>query len=532
MARNYLIAIGGTGSRCGEAVVYLAAAGLFREAIHILIIDPDQNNGNSVKTRQLVVNYHALHLAQQPKQARLKSGWGFGGAKLPEPQLFQASINRHASGGNAQHSIFWHNPNPAQRRFGEVIEYQGQSDEFKDFLNLFYEPSDLEMVLDVGYRGRTNVGAVALKQDLEGTSDIAEGGLLELLANLNIDLQNEETKVFVMGSVFGGTGAAGLPTIPALIDRLPDEVVSNDNRKRLRYGCAMMTPYFSFPKGNSSNTGPGTDSARHAVATQAALLHYAHVPPGYQHVYFIGAPAKPQTNTTNVVGGQNQTNDPHYAELIAALSAFEFFSQGKIRPDVNELHFADTQQNNQDLGVRWDTLPVHPGSTIRRQEIKERLVIFTTFAYFYKNFLYQRFMNNHAYKDTTWYRNNFGQLTLDDQGLLLHHLYEFSVSYLRWLHQIGDTGRHANPRLFNWNGLLVEDLELCGQFVGNLVDDTAGSAKYMSDGYHRILERLDAIRLKQPETESATGLFVYLLQHAVAEFCRDNYSWQALRASQ
>lgn len=527
MARNYLIAIGGTGSRCGEAVVYLAAAGLFRDPIHVLIVDPDQNNGNTVKTRQLVVNYHALHLAQQPKQARFKSAWGFGGAKGPNPELFQASINGDAGGGNAQHPIFWHNPNPAQRRFGEVIEYQAQNAEFKDFLDLFYEPSDLEMVLDVGYRGRTNVGAVALKQDLEGTSDIADGGLREFLVNLNIDLQNEETKVFVMASVFGGTGAAGLPTIPALIDRLPDAVVSHDNRRRLRYGCAMMTPYFSFPKGSSSNTGPGTDSARHAVATQAALLHYAHVPPGYQHVYFIGAPAKPQTSSTNVPGGQNQTNDPHYAEIIAALSASEFFSEGKIKSDINELHFADTQQNKKDLFVRWDTIPVHPGSANRREEIKQRLVIFTTFAYFYKNFLYQRFMNNQAYKDTNWYKNNFGQLTLDDQGQLLHHLYEFSVSYLRWLHEIGDTGQHANLRLFNWNGLLVEDAELCGQFVGNLMDDTASSAKHMSEGYNLILEKLDAIRLKQPGTESATGLFIYMLHHAVAEFCRENYSWQA-----
>ena len=165
------------------------------------------------------------------------------------------------------------------------------------------------------------MGAVALKQDLEGTANFVSSGLREFLIDLNIDLQTDETKVFVMGSVFGGTGAAGLPTIPALIEGLPDDVISRENRKRLRYGCAMMTPYFSFPKGSSSNAGPGTDSATHAIATQAALLHYAHVPPGYQHVYFVGAPAKPQTNTSNVVGGQDQTNNPHYAELIAALSA-------------------------------------------------------------------------------------------------------------------------------------------------------------------------------------------------------------------
>lgn len=528
MARNYLIAIGGTGSRCGEAIVYMAAAGLFQTPIHLLIIDPDQNNGNSVKTRQLITQYHSLNLAQQPKQAQAKGRFGIPGAKLPEPKVFQAAINRQI--GNTQDSIFWHNPNPAQRRFGEVIEYQGQDEDFKDFLNMFYEPADLEMVLDVGYRGRTNVGAVALKQDLEGTAEIANSGLREFLTNLNIDLQNEETKVFVIGSVFGGTGAAGLPTIPALINELPDTVISFDNRKRLRYGCAMLTPYFSFPKGNTTNSGPGTDSARHAVATQAALLHYAHVPPGYQHVYFVGAPARPQTNGANIVGGQNQTNDAHYAEVIAALAAWEFFSKGQIKSDAKELHFADTRQNDQDLGLRWDTLPVHPATPIHRDEIKRRLVTFTTFAYFYKNFLYQYF-SNQAYKQTNWYRNNFGQITLDDQGQLLHQLYQFSSTYLRWLNQTGETGRHANPRLFNWNGLLVEDPLLCAQFVGNLMDETTGSVRFMSEGRQQILEKLDSIKLRQPGTESATGLLIYLLYQAVSEFCRENYNWSSLSAN-
>src|SRR6266404_2203854 len=246
MSENYLIAIGGTGSRCMQAVIYLTAAGLFQSPMRILIIDPDQNNGDSVKTRSLADNYHALHLAPQPRQAERKRRV-VGYSKLGEPVLFQASLNLKTGEDKAQHSIFWHNPNPAQRRFGEVIQYPSQRDEFKKFLDLFYEPNDLEMVLDVGYRGRTNVGAVALKQDLESTSNIPEVGLREFLEKLNIDLQSKEVRVFVMGSVFGGTGAAGLPTISELIASIPTDVIAHDNRVRLRYGCAMMTTYFSFP---------------------------------------------------------------------------------------------------------------------------------------------------------------------------------------------------------------------------------------------------------------------------------------------
>jgi hypothetical protein len=527
MPENYLIAIGGTGSRCLEAIIHLAAAGLFQSPLRVLIIDPDQNNGNSVKTQSLISTYHILHMAHEPAEAERKRsimGW----EKLPPPKLFQASLNiRGAAASAEQHATFWLNPNPAQRRFGEVIQYDAQHEDFKRFLDLFYEPNDLEMVLDVGYRGRTNVGAVALKQDLEGTADIAQGGLREFLERLNIALQTNEARIFVMGSVFGGTGAAGLPTVPQLIDNLPADVIAKDNRARLRYGCAMMTPYFSFPKGGSANSGPGTDSARHAVATQAALLHYAHVPPGYQHVYFIGAPARPQTNGSNSVGGQNQTNDPHYAEIVAALAAWQFFSLKQVGHDDRQLHFADTMNDQQDAGVNWGTLPVNLEYTASRDEIKRALTVFTTLAYFYKNFLYNSFINGQLYRDANWYKDNFGALSLDAEIPQLQHLYDYCVSYLKWLAQVGETGRDATLRLFNWAALNESDAALADKHVGSLLDDPMSSSVNRSRaGFNDIYDRLDKLRLRQPGTNSATGLFIYMLHQAVAEFCRENYAWR------
>lgn len=525
MPENYLIAIGGTGSRCMEAVIHLAAVGLFQSPLRVLIIDPDQNNGNSVKTKTLTNNYHALHRAQQPREGEKKKT--FGWERLPEPRLFQSPLNTRG-GGDDQHSIFWQNPNPAQRRFGEVIQYQAQQEEFKKFLDLFYEANDLEMVLDVGYRGRTNVGAVALKQDLEKTANVADNGLRQFLERLNIDLQGGEVRVFVMGSVFGGTGAAGLPTVPQLIANLPPDVVAQDNRERLRYGCAMMTPYFSFPKGGAAALGPGTDSARHAVATQAALLHYAHVPPGYQHVYFVGAPERPQTNPRNFPGGQNQANDPHYAEIVAALAAWQFFSLPRIAPDGRQLHFADTvRDNKQELGVNWGTLPLNPESEGRREEIRRVLTVFTTAAYFYKNFLYERFIHGDHYREANWYKNNFGQVALGEEFSLLQQFYDYSATYLEWLAKVGETGKNADLRLFHWNALLETDPALADKYVGALLDDLlSSSAKRSQTGFHDIYSRLDKMTVRHAGTNSATGLFIYMLYCAVAEFCRENYGWR------
>jgi len=524
MPENYLIAIGGTGSRCMEAVVHLAAAGLFQSPMRVLIIDPDQNNGNSVKAKTLTSNYHALHRARQPHGAERKKT--FGWEKLPEPQLFQAPLNVKGGGSDGQDSIFWQNPNPAQRRFGEVIQYQAQQDEFKQFLDLFYEPNDLEMVLDVGYRGRTNVGSVALKQDLEKTANVPDNGLRQFLEKLNIDLQAGEVRIFVMGSVFGGTGAAGLPTIPQLIANLSPDVVALDNRSRLRYGCVLMTPYFSFPKG-TAGSGPGTDSARHAVATQAALLHYAHVPPGYQHLYFIGAPERPQTNPKNFPGGQNQANDPHYAELVAAMAAWQFFALKQIAPADRQLHFADSIKDKREMGVNWDTLPVNPESTANREHARRALTIFTTTAYFYKNFLYDRFINGDHYRETNWYKDNFGQLSLGEEFELLRQLYDYSGTYLEWLAGVGETGKSSNLNLFNWSALTETDPALADKYICKLLDDPMSSgAKRSQAGFNDIYDKLDRMKVRHGGTNSATGLFIYMLYSAVSEFCRENYNWR------
>ncbi|MCA1613066.1 MAG: hypothetical protein LC800_02695 [Acidobacteria bacterium] len=527
---NYLIAIGGTGARSLEAIIYLAAAGLFRDQkLNILIVDPDLNNGNSFRTRQLISDYHALHLAEQPRDPKY-SGW-FKGTP-PPPTLFQSAINREPT-GKGQQPIFWNLQSDDSRRFGDVIKYTEQAPKFRSFLDLFYEPGDRNMVLNVGYQGRTNVGAVALKQDLEETADVEQSGLNEFLGNLYLDLAKDNyARIFVIGSVFGGTGAAGIPTVPALFKNIDKSRggLSDDQRARLRYGCAMMTPYFTFPKNSDPNAqlGPGADSSRHVVATQAALLHYAHVPPGYQQVYFIGAPARAQTNDKNIPGGDQQRNTPHYAELAAALAAWDFFNLSKIAGDAKQLHFADTFKDEADLGVTWETLPVHPQDYVNRhEEVKRALVVFTTFAYLYKHLLHNDLVGTREYKNSIWYKHNFKDVPLDNnaQTALLNHLNSFCTSYLDWLRQLGREEESSSPQLFNWGAFKASGVKTISEWVGKLMHGVA--SKYGTDGEDKLKKRLDSIELAQPPgTDSGAGLFIYLLYDAVRDFCKDNYRWK------
>ncbi len=514
--KDYIIAIGGTGARCLEATIYLAATGLFENDLHMLMINPDQNNGNTVRTRKLLPLYHALSLLEQPKEAKqrryLKT------VPLQEQILFRPLLNSNDQDKYTQYPFFWQDPNSSERKFSEAINYAKLSSDMKHFVRLFYEEADLDMRLGKGYRGRPNVGAVTLTSDLERTKGAKGKGLAEFINSLRADLKSSQARVFVFGSVFGGTGAAGLPTIP---DVLQEALAEGGNTKNLRFGCAMMTPYFTFPKATSaSSEGPTPDSDLHQVATQAALLHYAHVPPNYQHVYVVGAPELPETNADHTAGGDKQENNPHYAEIIAVLGARDFFSIPTFESHERRLHYADG------ASFSWTTLPTVKSEGNDQAKIKRRILNFTTFAYFYQNILHTDLKGVNWYLGQAWYKDNFIKkgLTLNNEGQTLDKLAEFLESYLKWLHLIGDPISGEKDAPINWSSLLLKDRD-AERELGKLSRQEQGNEpRYAQKSYGELMERLTRLTPTYNGKVDPVGLLIYLLYEAVSEFCRDNYS--------
>jgi len=54
------IAIGGSGARCLESLVYLCAMGLGPKKLIPFIIDPDIDNGNLSRTLELISKYQKI----------------------------------------------------------------------------------------------------------------------------------------------------------------------------------------------------------------------------------------------------------------------------------------------------------------------------------------------------------------------------------------------------------------------------------------------------------------------------------------
>jgi hypothetical protein len=516
---NYVVAFGGSGSRCAEAFLYLAAAGIVRNPTRVLIVDPDQTNGNSSRFRELLKWYAQIHRTPQPDAAKRTNG-------QKPPRLFESSFNGRPDG--TVDEAFWRSPYPPGRTFRQAVEYTTQPDAMKKLLDLLYPPEALDLVMGGGYAGKPNVGAVALKLDL-AASCRTDPAIRAFLGALNADIQNHDARIFVFGSVFGGTGAAGLPTLPALLQDLEDDLLSTQYRQRMRMGCAMLTPYFAFPRSGQA-TDPTTDSANHALATQAALLHYARVPTGYQHVYLIGAPEKATTNERHAPRGEQQMNSSHYVELVAAIAAWDFLERRGVEADDRQLHFANSIQSQKDIGVRWETLPLRreprnaPPALQPEQsgDFRRRLIGFTTFAYFYKNFLHDDFVRENRYAEAPWYTNfHPTNLHSESEVAVLQALNSFAEKYVEWLRQIGHNGGKA---IFRQEPLESSDPLICNQWVGGLVDrDDQPPAE--QNGFNEIMARMTRVRLRKPDTKSAAGLLISMLDRAVDDYNSVNYSF-------
>lgn len=513
MPRDYVIAIGGTGARCLESLTYMAAAGLFTRPLHVLMVDPDQNNGNSVRTKRILPLYHDLHGCEQPsgvKQRALLTR----GRTLSEPTLFQAAMNADSHALGNQYPFFWHDPNQTDREFREAIDYTSLSVDFQTFVKLFYEEEDLNMKMGKGYRGRPNIGAVTLATDLKRTVTRRGNGLFEILDAIRADIKSNTVRVFVFGSVFGGTGAAGLPTIPEL---LREQFEERGGSAKLRFGCAMMTPYFTFEKGADAE-GPAPNSDLHQVATQAALLHYSNVPPGYQHAYVVGAPDLRDSRAGHQAGGEYQENESHYAEIVAALAARDFFSLDEIDLNDHQLHYADSRE------VSWSSLPISNDNEDDAREIKHKLVSFTTLAYLYNKILYVDLKDNRWRSQQAWYKDNFLKrgLALENHGQVLDKLNTFAGSYLSWLVMVGESAVEKNP-LFNWGALSQTGRDAEMQLGRLTLQESEESPRYVSHAFGRIVEKLNHYQPNYQNKVHPVGLLIYLLGQATLQFSIEDY---------
>lgn len=320
---HYILAIGGSGARCLEAFIHLCAVGYGPSEVTALLVDPDASNGNLQKTLETALRYRNFREVVPGKDYLMTD------LKLCAPRAWSPFL----SGASAQLNDYF-----------RLQILRQQSPEEAELLELLYERRHRESDLNVGFRGQPSVGAAIFASRVDMASE-------QPWKDLNNQIHNEvgagqEVKIFVFGSMFGGTGASGLPMLPGLL-------IQGVARDLIRVGTAPLLPYFMFPA-----PPPGGDGNYIAtpqaflLRTKEALRHYRENLSRFADTaYFVGL-QEPILYKHASVGGNDQLNGPHICEMLAALAAKEFLGLEEL-PEAPIAMIAREERDK----FKWSDVP-------------------------------------------------------------------------------------------------------------------------------------------------------------------------------
>lgn len=334
MDKLFVIAIGGTGMRCLESFVHLCAIGMFdNEEIEILTLDTDQTNGNKGRVEQLIELYN-----------RIKSNdvANLDGGQPNVDTFFSAKLNLYK---------FYTDYTAHNRKTYKLLSSMqnatdGQNKDNQDLADLFLDAQTVQSFdLAHGYRAQTHLGSMLMYHGIieaavnySKDKNSAATQEVDLIDFLNLLAQaGENARVFVFGSVFGGTGASSIPVIPTALKEAVS--ISSQNTldlSKVKFGSTLLTEYFTFTAPDDQQKSKEhivADANNFAINSQAALQFYQDDPTVksvYKKLYHVGWPLQSinvsDGAATTITGGAEQKNACHVVELMCACAAYDFFT--------------------------------------------------------------------------------------------------------------------------------------------------------------------------------------------------------------
>jgi hypothetical protein len=326
----------------------LFAAGIGDAPVHVGLVDQDGANGNVERTRNLLsrlVDFRALwSRPNAPNRIDWTRNVAPGIGSVDVRPLFE----------KPERNALWC-PSRTENSLKEIVGQNLSPDRRHLFDLLFMAgPEEQELPLAQGYRGRAHVGATALIASLADD----DNPLLMRLRELMAPPGGGPVNIFIVGSAFGGTGAAGFPTLARKLNRIRNED-GFPNRGNVSIGGLLLLPYFSFDD-------PGEE--RDAVVTsdelmpkaQLALEYYENL---FEHertfdrFYLLGWDTLLPLGY-HQPGSREQTNPALPPELLGATAATDFFARGGTDEEEEaERGVARMVSARQAQVVKWRDLP-------------------------------------------------------------------------------------------------------------------------------------------------------------------------------
>ncbi|MDR2064226.1 MAG: hypothetical protein LBP85_00735 [Prevotellaceae bacterium] len=530
MASIFVIGIGGTGMRCIEAFTHLCAIGMFDSTdVHLLALDTDKDNGNFTRLKNL-------------KEAYIKTKGVNKRQFALENTFFSANLHYYQfSPDYSKLSTFETLYNYGDAKFSNPEKAAIADLLFTDNAKLF----DLKH----GYRAQTHLGSMLMYHSIiDEIKQNDKSGLKRFIQELITASNSGNPRVFILGSVFGGTGASSIPVIPKAIKEAAALISdATDIERNAYFGATLLTSYFSFPLPNDKEKAQQkiiATSDKFALNSQAAMMFYETdetVKKTYQKFYMMGTegmewqPGKVKDKT--VTGGENQENDSHYIELLAAFAAWHFFNSPEDGTD--EAQLAGLRDLKQEKQVEYLYRTFNETGKIdftdfvgseKKEEFAKKIGLFTAMSYLTLLEKYDFFVQAQKGDLTRVQIGGYEDIDLEEVKNLKKYmsLFHFGIEngevkdgWLRQVHRSAGGGDKflLNPAVFGCNS--VKELEKF-EFNDTLYqkDSDFGAYRFKTGLFSSIYDTFSKSFINTGEPESITNKMEKLIKRTYDTLCK------------
>lgn len=450
MATNILIGVGGTGAKTVEAALVLLMSGMARDPVYVGIVDQDLANGNVDRAVSMLA--HLRNFRRLWSTGDNKIDWPKAGADViatdihplfPDRGEIDAIYRPNSAGDSLQHMLGRGLDGPKRHLFNML------------FLN---DETEQKMALDEGYRGRAHVGSAAFISALEGDENKLFGAIKEIADKA----QGQPVNIFLVGSAFGGTGAAGFPTLARRLHamRSNGELA---NGSKIRIGGLLMLPYFLFDTPEDEKDVVVRPEELLPKA-QLALEYYSNLLDleeseerrTFDMFYTLGwNPAFPLGY--HEPGAKDQTNPALPAELVAATSIVDFFRKMADAGDVEEALIHLSARDDQ--AIDWGDLPCEAPQQREYQLQIGQLIRFCV----YWRFLFGRDLAKPVpgilSGGRNWAHKLAGKAHPDHDLEAVEALNRLIASILEWAAMVGEMASRSSTAQYLWDTAPFHDAQ-------------------------------------------------------------------------
>ena len=325
---NFIIAAGGTGAMCARAFIYMAAAGCANndDTYHILLMDKDKQSDAVTACENLLSDYNLMRA-----QMGLKAGTQtFPAIKVHKWNFTEEIVDEYVKQTrNSAASL-------STLTLNKLLNPQSDP-QMGQILKTMYTTEELDTDLEKGFYGHPNIGAPVFdyvrERFLSEHVRKANGSVQDntFMIDLHAALTQGIVHVYLMGSLFGGTGATVIPNVILALRSLKNSAGTPYGMTNLVLGTSVIMPYFKLPTCDSDNvemlSRVAPSDVKFAGQTRDALSYYheSHLLDNVMNMLLLGCSNLDVTSELYARGGV-QSQHFHIVILLAAAAANRFFA--------------------------------------------------------------------------------------------------------------------------------------------------------------------------------------------------------------